>query len=143
MVSELIAVLSRARSIAGDDFTGVGVIVCNPTAELPTIPLRIGITVPQDEDVAHSLGEISRATNDLHDGFHVLTPDLHLMALSQYFSPPISKTAVINRGRKFGGRYVAALFGSTVPDVLLCGIATKSLGVVIFKDGYEIFSEGT
>lgn len=141
MVSELIEVLSRARTLAGDDFTGLGVIVCTPSTELPTVPLRLGITIPQEEDIALSLAKISKATNDLHDGFHVLTPNLHLMALSQYFSPPVSKTAIINRNRKFGGRYIAALFGSTIPDILLCGIATESLGIILFKDGREFFSE--
>lgn len=141
MINELIEVLSRARTLAGDEFTGVGVIVCNPDTKLPIFPLRLGIEVPQAEDVAISLAAISRLTSDLHDGFHVLTPDLNLVALSQYFSPPIMENVVIDRSRKFGGRYVAALFGSTIPDVHLCGIATDSLGTVIFKNGQEIFFE--
>lgn len=143
MVSELVEMLGRARTLAGEDFTGVGVIVCNPDTELPTVPLRLEIVIPKEEDAALSLARVSKVTNDLHDGFHVLTPDLRLVAMSQYFSPPVSKTALINRSRKFGGRYLAALFGSTIPKVLLCGIATGSLGIVIFKDGQEIFSERT
>lgn len=141
MVRELIEILSRIRALAGDEFTGAGVIVCQLDAELPTVSLRLGISIPQEEDVAIYLAKISKATNDLHDGFHVLAPDLSLTALSQYFSPPISKTAIINRSRKFGGRYMAALFGSTISGVLLSGIVTKSLGVIIFKDGQEIFFE--
>jgi len=141
MVSKLVEVLRRARSLAGNEFTGVGVIVCNLNVELPTFPLRLGIAIPQREDVAISLAEVSRVASDLHDGFHVLTPEFRLVALSQYFSPPIAKTAVANRTRNFGGRYVAALFGSTLPGVHLCGIATESLGIVIFRQGREIFSE--
>ncbi|MDI3366280.1 hypothetical protein [Pantoea sp. V108_6] len=143
MVSELVEILSRIRALAGDEFTGAGVIVCQLDAELPTAPLRLGISIPQEEDVATYLAKISKATNDLHDGFHVLAPDLSLISLSQYFSPPVSKTAIINRSRKFGGRYMAALFGSTIPGVLLSGIATKSLGIILFKDGREIFFERT
>lgn len=141
MVNELAEMLSRARSLAGREFTGVGVIVCDLNTALPTFPLRLGISIPQREDVAISLAEVSRVGSDLHDGFHVLTPELHLVALSQYFSPPIAKAAAVNRKRIFGARYVAALFGSTLPGVHLCGIATKSLGVVIFKHGQEVFFE--
>lgn len=141
MVGKLVEVLSKARSLAGNEFTGVGVIVCSLNTELPTFPLRLGIEIPQREDVAISLAEVSRVASDLHDGFHVLTPEFRLVALSQYFSPPIAKAAVANRSRSFGGRYVAALFGSTLPGVHLCGIATESLGIVIFRQGREIFSE--
>lgn len=141
MVSKLVEVLRRVRSLAGDEFTGVGVIICNLNTELPTFPLRLGTAIPQREDVAISLAEVSRAASDLHDGFHVLTPEFHLVALSQYFSPPIVEAAIANRTRNFGGRYVAALFGSTLPGVHLCGIATESLGIVIFRQGREIFSE--
>ncbi|WKA61365.1 hypothetical protein [Pectobacterium aroidearum] len=141
MVSELAEILNRARKLAGNGFTGVGVIVCNPNTELPIAPLRLGVEIPREEDLAVSLAKISRETSDLHDGFHILTPDLHLVALSQYFSPPVSESAFINRNRRFGGRYLAALFGSTILEVQLCGIATNSLGIIIFKDGREIFSE--
>nr|WP_140422124.1 hypothetical protein [Pseudomonas sp. A46] len=141
MVNELAEVLRRARFLAGSEFTGVGVIVCDLNIELPTFPLRLGVSIPQREDVAISLAEVSRAASDLHDGFHVLTPEFHLVALSQYFSPPIVKTAAVNRTRNFGGRYVAALFGSTLPGVHLCGIATESLGVVIFRHGHEVYFE--
>ena len=111
MVSKLVEVLGRARSLAGKEFTGVGVIICDPNTELPTFPLRLGVAIPQRDDVAISLAEVSRVASDLHDGFHVLTPEFHLMALSQYFSPPIAEAAIANRARNFGGRYVAALFG--------------------------------
>ena len=141
MVSKLVEVLGRARSLAGKEFTGVGVIICDPNTELPTFPLRLGVAIPQREDVAISLAEVSRVASDLHDGFHVLTPEFLLIALSQYFSPPIAEAAVANRTRNFGGRYVAALFGSTLPGVHLCGIATESLGIVIFRQGREVFSE--
>ena len=141
MINELAEVLRRARSLAGNDFTGVGVIVCDPDTELPTFPLRLEVSIPKRKDVAITLAELSRAGSDLHDGFHVLTPELDLVALSQYFSPPIVEAAVVDRKRNFGGRYIAALFGTTLPGVHLCGISTESVGVVIFRHGYEVFFE--
>lgn len=141
MVSELVEMLKRVKSLAGAEFTGVGVIVCDVEAELPTFPLRLGVDVPQELDAATTLANVSIAYSDLHDGFHVLAPDLRVVALSQYFSPPIVESAVINRTRRFGGRYIAALFGSALPSVHLCGVATDSLGIVIFKDGREIYFE--
>ncbi|WP_155951637.1 hypothetical protein [Pseudomonas sp. FGI182] len=142
MINKLAEVLGRARLLAGKDFTGLGVVVCDSSAELPVFPLRLDVEIPIEDDVATILAGLSTVDSDLHDGFHVLSPDLKLIALSQYFSPSIAMSAVINRSRKFGGRYVAAIFGSMLPGVCLCGISTKSLGVVIFKDGREVYFEG-
>lgn len=142
MINKLAEVLRRVRALAGDDFTGVGVIVSEPGAVLPIFPLRLDVSVPQEKDVSVTLAELSVIGSDLHDGFHVLTPDIKLIALSQYFSPPIVEAVAVNRNRKFGGRYIAALFGSMLPGVHLCGISTESSGVVIFERGREVFFEG-
>jgi hypothetical protein len=44
----------------------------------------------------------------------------------------------IDRSAPFGGRYLAALFGSTIDGVLATAIATPGLGVIIFMNGEEV-----
>ncbi|OYW22373.1 MAG: hypothetical protein B7Z43_07260, partial [Sphingomonas sp. 12-62-6] len=74
-----------------------------------------------------------------HDGFHILTAELKLVAVSQYFSPPVVAGLEIDRSRPFGGRYLAALFGSMLPGTLATGIATKALGTIVFSGGQEVY----
>ncbi|MBK5517948.1 hypothetical protein [Pseudomonas sp. TH10] len=47
----------------------------------------------------------------------------------------------MKRERRFGGRYLAALFGSVLPGVKMIGIATPTLGIAIFENGREIHFE--
>jgi hypothetical protein len=56
--------------------------------------------------------------------------------VSQYFSPPIVANT-LDRTKLFGGRYVAALFGSAIQGVELTGIASRGFGIAVFKDGSE------
>lgn len=140
-IERMRATLSRVHALAGSEFSGIGLIVHNRAATLPVFPLRPSAKLPVDNDLERLLAAIALTTNDLHDGFHLLSVDWKLTSLSQYFSPPILANAEINWKRKFGGRYLAAQFGSAVPGVLLCGIATASVGLAIFKGGREIYFE--
>jgi hypothetical protein len=133
--------LAEIRASAGVDFAGVGLIVHDPRAVLPTFPLRPAAVVPSGESVEQSLAVIASAGSDLHDGFHLLSTDWKISAVAQYFSPPIPANPQVRWDRKFGGRYLAAQFGSALPGVELCGIATRSLGIAVFKDGHEIHFE--
>jgi hypothetical protein len=63
---------------------------------------------------------------------------LRLVRLAQYFSPPIVPSAAIDRSKRFGGRYLAALFGSALPGVLATGVASRDFGIAVFRDGREI-----
>jgi hypothetical protein len=137
MIARLRSVLWEVQKTAGHSFTGVGVLVCDVPDSLPIISLRSKSTLENAEDLVTALAAISVSDCEYHDGFHVVSSDWRLIRVSQYFSPPIVANLTIDRTKHFGGRYVAALFGSVVPGVLLAGIASRAFGIVVFKDGSE------
>lgn len=141
MIEKMRATLSRVHKLAGGDFSGIGLIVHGQEAKLPVFPLRLHADIPINYDLEQSLATISSNRSDLHDGFHLLSINWKLTAVAQYFSPPILPNAEINWTRRFGGRYLAAQFGSALPGVIVCGIATSSLGLAIFKAGREVHFE--
>jgi len=141
MIERLIETLREVVELSGKDFSGIGVIVWNEDFDLPVFPLRINVKIPKYESLAITLAQISSLSSDLHDGFHILTPELKLVRVAQYFSPPIIHEIKLNRERRFGGRYLAALFGSGLPGVVFSAVATPALGIAIFKNGQEIYFE--
>ncbi|KAB0466519.1 hypothetical protein HX787_28330 [Pseudomonas tolaasii] len=141
-LQRLADLLVDVAALSGEDFSGAGVIVMEDDAILPAFPMRVNATVNSTLDTAHLLAEISHADNDLHDGFHVLSADLKIILLAQYFSPPIPSGVLPNRSRAFGGRYLAALFGSCLPGVIFTGVSTPRLGVAVFEKGNEVFFQG-
>jgi hypothetical protein len=141
VIERMRATLCRVNDFAGEDFSGIGLIVHNPKAKLPTFPLRLDAKPPVGDDLEKSLAVIASNRSDFHDGFHLLSVSWNLTAIAQYFSPPILANAEINWSRKFGGRYLAAQFGSALPGVVICGIATPALGLAIFEAGREIHFE--
>lgn len=135
--------LGSAQAIAGPDFSGVGVIVSDRSANLPLFPLRPRLALDQTVDADRLLASISVEGGPLHDGFHVLSSDLQVSAVSQYFSPPIIDAPEFDRSLPIGGRYLAALFGSSIDGVLATGIATRALGIFTFVNGREASREMT
>ena len=142
MTEKLIYILREVVKLSGKDFSGVGVIVWDEEFDLPIFPLRVNVTIPNHEKLAVNLAQISSLNSVLHDGFHILTTTLKLVRVAQYFSPPIVHNIRLNRERRFGGRYLAALFGSKIPGVVLSAVATPALGIAIFKNGQEVYFEG-
>lgn len=148
MLCENLPVIQRLRNtlidvqrIASKDFSGIGLIVHCLDADLPVFPLRLNVVPPVAADIAHVLAAVASNQSDLHDGFHLLSPDWRITAIAQYFSPPILASARIDRSKAFGGRYLAALFGSALPGVVLCGVASKPFGLAIFESGREVHFE--
>lgn len=141
VIERMRATLCQVNDLAGAEFSGIGLIVHNSEAKLPTFPLRPNAKLPAGEDLEKSLAAIAANSSDYHDGFHLLSFDWKLTAIAQYFSPPILVNAEINWQRKFGGRYLAAQFGSALPGVVICGIATPALGLAVFEAGREIHFE--
>ncbi|MNJ25063.1 hypothetical protein D3C77_194990 [compost metagenome] len=141
MNQKIIKILSETASIAGENFSGIGIIVWNEEYELPIFPIKENAVIPKSGNLSWDLAKISTTENELHDGFHILTPTLKLVRVSQYFSPPIIHGISVNRERSFGGRYLAALFGSALPGVKLSAIATPSLGIAVFENGQETYFE--
>lgn len=141
-VRRLHEVLSVVSDRAGEFFSGVGVIVTADPERLPLTALRNERPELHD-DLTVSLIRLSRPGSPFHDGFHILSPDGHILRVAQYFSPPIMRDVVIDRRRPIGARHVAALYGSALPGVSMTGIAGQAGGVSIFVDGAEVASGGT
>ncbi len=133
--------LVRIQQVAGQDFSGIGLIVHHSNAILPVFPLRLNAALPTAEGIEEVLAALARTQSDLHDGFHLLSTDWRITAIAQYFSPPILRYAEIDRNKSFGGRYLAALFGSALPGVALCGVASNPFGLAIFESGREVHFE--
>lgn len=137
LINALFNILHRVQQTSGTAFTGIGLIVSDKPEELPIFPIRGNPTPPIGQDITTFLSSISVESNEYHDGFHVLSPEFLITRLSQYFSPPIVPNITIDRSKPFGGRYLAALFGSTLRSVLLTGVASNRTGLSVFDDGVE------
>jgi hypothetical protein len=105
------------------------------------MPLRQARFLPDRRSTLDRLVEISHQTSELHDGFHVLSPELDLTRVSLYFSPPIVAGVSVDPTRRVGGRYMAALFGSTLAGIIATGVASPRYGVAVFHRGKEISAE--
>lgn len=141
MIDQLKHVLSRVQFHAGSDFSGIGLLLCASEENLPICPLRPASQMPSCPDLVQCLTGISSTQSEFHDGFHIVSTDWRLLKVSQYFSPPIIPAAEIDWSRKFGGRYLAALFGSGLPSVIAAGIASNGFGLAIFQNGREVYYE--
>jgi hypothetical protein len=120
-------------------FAGLGIIVSDSPSDLPITSLRLKSQLFPPLPTVEGLLEISEHTSEYHDGFHVLSSDLQLQLISQYFSPPIVALTFPQRDQLVGGRYVAALFGSTLAAVVATGVVSTNYGVVLFVGGKEVF----
>jgi hypothetical protein len=137
LITKLAELLDEIGLLAGDSFAGIGVIVSGLPESLPIIPLR-STSIPQH--ITNTVGTLARISNlqdEFHDGFHVLDSELNVRLVAQYFSPSIIPRARIDRSKRFGGRYLAALFGSALPGVLATGIASRDFGIAIFQNAEE------
>ena len=138
LTDALLELLIKVDERAGVDFSGTGVIVSTQVDDLPILAIRPVSDPGEVANVIDLLATISNPAQEHHDGFHVLDPDLRIIRLGQYFSPPIVLSAQIDRTKRFGGRYLAALFGSMLPGVLATGIASRDFGIALFREGHEI-----
>jgi hypothetical protein len=123
------------------DFSGIGLIVSDIPELLPLFPMSQTMNLSDAKDIVSCLATISARQSKHHDGFHVISSTWHLTRVAQYFSPPIIPDAQIDRSKRFGGRYLAALFGSGLPGVFASGIASEGFGIAVFRFGRETFFE--
>lgn len=123
------------------DFTGVEIIVCDAPDMLPFAALSNATVALDDGNLVSKLVDISSRKNENHDGFHVISTAWRLIKIAQFFSPPIAPSVEIDRSKRFGSRYLAALFGSAIPEVVLSGIASEGFGIAVFRDGKEVIFE--
>lgn len=143
IVDRLCGVLMRVQERAGNDFSGIGLIVCDQSQTLPVCSLRPISAAPSGTDLIQQLADIAAFGSEFHDGFHILGADWKLKKIAQYFSPPIVNVELIDRSKRFGGRYLAALFGSALPDVRVTGVASRGFGVAVFRHGREVYYESS
>ncbi|MCE6075332.1 hypothetical protein FS799_10750 [Agrobacterium vitis] len=141
IVEQIVELLQEVDGRAGVDFSGVGIIVTPTSESLPIIDLRPTNKLVGSCETATALAKISHPRHEHHDGFHVLTPSLAIEKIAQYFSPPIAPSVRIDRQKLFGGRYLAALFGSMLPNVLATGICSRDFGIAVFQQGEERFHQ--
>lgn len=138
--TNLKSLLSRIRDHMDADFSGLGVVVWDGTAELPIYPMRGGL--PESMRL-HStidvLKAISRVCSPYHDGFHILDASLQLTQASVYFSPAIVPDLIVpDQLHVFGGRFLAATFGSCLQGVLCTGVLSEHYGPYVFAQGRAI-----
>jgi hypothetical protein len=131
------AELEEVQCLSGLDFSGVGVIVWDGSSPLPVFSLCATRPTVDNASLASTLAAFGHRGSPLHDGFHVLTPDFEVHSAAMYFSPPVVPEAALDRTRGYGGRYVAALFGSLLPGVLATGVLSTNYGAIVFVHGQE------
>lgn len=132
--------LYNIKADARSDFSGVGIIISDASEYLPIISLRN--TVPNlTGPIIGVLSKLSSYESQYHDGFHILNRQGEITHVAQYFSPPIIKDVCIDNSRPVGGRFVAALFGSAIPNVIMTGVISEGHGLSIFMDGQEVYFE--
>ncbi|AIO67065.1 hypothetical protein [Burkholderia oklahomensis] len=126
------AVLAKSNR----DFHGFGIIVADDAARLPVFQLPAvrhrarGEPGPDDELLDDRLARYACASTSLHDGFHVLSPDLHLRIASCYVAapvPPREWEPPCMRGMedRIGSRWITGLFASLLPGVV-CVLVVNS-----------------
>jgi len=133
--------LKLVRSRAGVRFSGIGLLACDAPEGIPIFPIRLPDRPPIGYDLIDYLAAISNTENEYHDGFHIVSSDFRLLRTAQYFSPPIVFDVEVDRTRRFGARYLAALFGSSLPEVKIAGVASSDFGIAVFEHGSEVLFE--
>lgn len=141
LIGRLRNLLTSVKQVAGSEFSGIGLLVCDRPEYLPLVPLRERTLPRSTDDLIAVLADIASLKSEFHDGFHVLSTDFVLLEVAQYFSPPAQEGLSIDRTKPIGGRYLAAQFGSAIPGVYMSGIASETLGVAVFKGGAEVLFE--
>lgn len=134
------ALLQRVYCQADAKFSGLGVIVWDGVS---TIPIRAMRSEPprgiHHESTIDILMNISHESSPFHDGFHLLDATLALLQVSVYFSPTINpKVEIPTNGQVFGGRYLAAAFGSCLEGVLCTGVVSRQYGPIVFEQGRAV-----
>jgi hypothetical protein len=135
VIARLHDMLSEVRRRTDAAFSGVGVIVSSDPSCLPILSLTPARAIAPGVAAVDLLTEVSSLASPYHDGFHVLSPTLDVILLSQFFAPIIRPGASLDRRVGAGARYAAAMLGSSMPGVIATGLATSANGVAVFHDG--------
>lgn len=138
MIEELYKILLKVYEESEKPFAGIGILVCDNIEKLPLIPLYDSKADLQGENISEQLLSLSNYKNKYHDGFHVVSTDLEITHIANYFYPKPHKDFYIKIDSGHGVRYFVAKLGSTLPNIKYSAIVGGEYGVCIFKDGEEI-----
>lgn len=139
VAQRLHAELMLLANETGRDFTGVGVLVWDGSTPIPVLQMRKAQPGQSARAAPHErLHELAREGGPFHDGFHVLNERLELVTASVYFSPPVRTSTSLPEDFAFGGRYLAAAFGSCVAGIICTGVLSQHYGPIVFEQGRQL-----
>ena len=136
----LLDILGSTEARKEYSFMGLGIIIYKTIENLPISSLTDmskGENLPISEigDIKEKLLQYSKIDSPFHDGFHLISSNLELTHISQFFSPPVVDDPKISIGYNHGARYRAAQFGSCIPDIVVTGVLSNNYGAIIFRNG--------
>ncbi len=138
MIKALYSTLSAIKVQKNDLFSGIGLLVCDNIDNLPISALHNLPFELTGQNLTKQLIELSNYNNCYHDGFHVISTNLKITHVSQYFYPKPSKKNITNSAENYGVRYFVAKVGSTLPDVKYSAIVNSNYEIYIFQDGKKL-----
>ena len=138
MLQKLHTILSKLSDEAGANFSGLGIIVCDDIEKIPVAPLYTSTASITKDSLYKNLLNLSKSDSPYHDGFHILSSDLEITLIAQYFYPDPIKNFALDSKKRLGSRYYVAQVGSLIPQVLFTAVIGNNYGVCIFKNGRKV-----
>ena len=132
---KLYQLLTHVRDHAPDDFSGVGVVLCQDVSSLPAFPLDPSFRVDASLAARDLILALASSRSPHHDGFHFLDESLRVTHVCQYVAPPVELSAVAALPARVGARYVTALLASRLPTVIATGIVGSDRSIHLFQRG--------
>lgn len=125
------------------DFAGLGIVLCVPPIDFPSVPLggwlapRPILPVRGPESVIDILIKLSSRSSLWHDGFHLIDHvDEALTEVSQFLAPDLRKVAAQRPSElPNGARHVTAMLVSGYPSVACVGLLAGDDQISIFQEG--------
>ena len=141
LVLEVRQILEAVRSaMPTSEFCGVGLLVCSDVSAVPMCPLGGEADIGDSSDIVRAICNASTRSNPNHDGFHILSPDLHLTHTNQYIAPPLSPGFVAPDAMPgFGARHMSALLASLLKPVSCAAVLNTQEEILVFADGRLLF----
>ena len=146
VINNLIYTLEDVKYLSDNNFRGLGLLVYRKGIFSSSYhsDLRPSYSTPKNinlgtKECVSFLLQISKKDNPLHDGFIFFDERGRMTHVSQYFAPIVEKSIVPNE--KYGTRYMAALYGSLLPGVIVTGtLHSSDRACFIFHKGKVIYS---
>ena len=138
MKEEIYNILSKIYREADEPFSGLGILIYNDFEKLPVSPLYNDDFTFLTEGLYDNLKELSSYKSTHHDGFHLISSNLEITHVSQYFYPAPINGVTLDSSMGYGTRYFVAKTGSVLPNIIFSGVVGNRNGVQLFEDGSEI-----